>query len=671
MHTSLKQHTSYNYKLDKVKLLFKKESSKDSLRNILIIVIPSIILYYLVNLDFAIAFGVGALLASLTDIPGNRQDKLRTVKWAFPIFAITAILTSFYFSTDSWVLVLLLGILGFVYTIISLFGFRISVVGNLGLVVASFTIGLRPSDPTFFTFGFLCGSAVSFIISIIQVQLFPYRSLSFAIDEGIENMANLLRLKIDCYDENSALNKTYKDLSMLHVKVSDQLETVRSLLLREKELVNSENQVTQAWLTKLYHLVDLYELLMAIDTDYETVRKVLKDTNTLPLIRIALSIMADETEKLRLSSKKSTIEPQRREELEAIIKQLHINGECTSGETKSLIMSISTHLEQISGILGLIKSDEIVNKQSWVESKNYADFAPPKSNLRTVLNSLNFKSPVFVYSVRMAILLVFSGLIGYLLPEFRYASWIILTIILVARPSYNVTQKRNRQRIIGSFIGLAVSIVLLLTIKHPVVLLGIALISLYLFLVFNRPNYLVCVIFITICIVLGQKLYNGDTASILGSRFAFTLIGAVLAILGTLAIPINHYRAIEKTTESLIKNFKNYLQKIRENLQADDVNFYDLRLLRKFTQTSLAQSYDSLEQLSKEPVIGKQFIAEINHLQSLAYRINALLVGLSINITKPDAQEEPAVLKERISNVTRLIYDSESISKKIAMRHKV
>lgn len=656
--------------MDKIKLLFKTESGVDAFRNILIIIVPSIFLFYIINPEFAIAFSVGALLASLTDLPGNRQDKVRTVKWSLPVFAITAFLTSWYLSLDSGVVILLLGIFGFVYTLLSLFGFRISVIGNLGLVVASFTIGLRPEDPLLFTVALLCGSVTSFVVSLVQVYLFPYRSLGYAIDEGIENMANLLRLKIDCYDENSPLCKSYKDLSVLHVKVSDQLETVRSLLLREKELVNSENQVTQVWLSKVYHLVDLYELLMALDTDYETVRKVLKDTNTLPLIRIALYILADETQKLRLSRGKSNIPLQKREELEAIIQQLRFTEECNSGETKSLIQSVCTHLEQISNTLNLIKSDEILPEKSWVESKNYADFAPPKSSLSTVLKNMNFKSPIFMYSIRMSLLLVFGGLIGYWLPEFRYASWIILTIILVAKPSYNITQKRNYQRITGSIIGLLLSVPLLYSIDDPIVLLVISAFSLYLFLLFNKPNYQVSVIFITVCIVLSQKMYSGDTASILSSRFIFTLMGAVLAVLGTLAIPINHYRAIEKTTASLIQNFKNYLEKIRENLQTEEVNFYDLRLLRKFTQTSLAQSYDSLEQLSKEPIVGKQFTTEINHLQSLAYRINALLVGLSINITRLNAQEELSLLKERISNITQLIDDSETISKKIARREK-
>lgn len=656
--------------MDKIKILFKKESSKDAFRNILIIILPSIILYYLINLEFAIAYSVGALLASHTDLPGNRPDKLRSVKWALPVFAITALLTSYYLSLESWMVVLLLGIFGFVYTVISLFGVRVSFVGNLGLVVASFTIGLRPEDPLLFSLALVCGSLTFYIVTLTQVYLFPYRSLGYAIDEGIENMANLLRLKIDCYDENAPLWKSYKDLSILHVKVSDQLETVRSLLLREKELANSENQITQIWLTKVYHLVDLYELLVALEVDYETVRETLKDTGTLPLIRIALGILSEETERLHVSRENSTIQLQRREELDAIILQLRHAETANTGEKRTLIHSISAHLSQITNILDLIKSDKIVQQESWIESKNYADFAPSGSSLSTVLKNMHFKSPVFMYSIRMALLLVFGGLIGFLLPEFRYASWIILTIILVAKPSYTTTQKRNYQRIVGSIIGLVISVFLLFSIEETFVLLAIAMFSLYLFLLFNKPNYLVCVIFITISIVLSQKIYSGDTASILSSRFVFTLAGSFLAVLGALAIPINHYRTIEKTTGSLIQNFKNYLQKIRENLQTEEVNFYDLRLLRKITQTSLAQSYDSLEQLSKEPILGKQFKNEITHLQSLAYRINALLVGMSIHITKLNAQREFSLIKERISNISQLIEDSESISRKIAKRKK-
>src|SRR5690606_10437261 len=218
-----------------------------------------------------------------------------------------------------------------------------------------------------------------------------------------------------------------------------------------------------------------------------------------------------------------------------------------------------------------------------------------------------FKSPIFSYAVRMSALLMAGGLIGYFLPEYRYASWILLTIILVARPSYTNTQKRNYELFVGSFIGIAISLLLLVYIKNAWVLIAIAAFCLYLFLLFNKPDYLVCVIFITITILLGQNIHEGSIQDLLGSRFAFTLLGSIFAVLGCLAIPINHYRSVAQNTDSLIQHFKSYLEKIKESYASANINYYDLRLLRKFTQASLAQSYDSLEQLEKEPIRGRYY----------------------------------------------------------------
>ncbi|MGN0020227.1 MAG: FUSC family membrane protein, partial [Sphingobacterium hotanense] len=189
----------------------------------------------------AVAFAVGTLLASLTDLPGNKADKLTTAAYCIPIFFITAITSSLALHYDSWTIVLLLGIFGFVYTIIALLGFRINVVGNLGLIVASFTIGLRPEDPIQFSLSVTAGAIFFFIVCIAQVYLFPHRSLRYAVEGGISNMAKLIRLKVDCYDEDVPLNKTYKQLSALHSRVSDQLESVRSILLRDKYLLAEGN----------------------------------------------------------------------------------------------------------------------------------------------------------------------------------------------------------------------------------------------------------------------------------------------------------------------------------------------------------------------------------------------------------------------------------------------
>src|SRR5690606_11189592 len=112
------------------------------------------------------------------------------------IFFITALSISFAIHLQSWTIIFLLGIFGFIYTIIALLGFRINVVGNLGLIVASFTIGLKPTDPFLFSLSLCSGALFFFIVCIIQVYFNPLRSLVFSVDNGIKAMANLIKLKI-------------------------------------------------------------------------------------------------------------------------------------------------------------------------------------------------------------------------------------------------------------------------------------------------------------------------------------------------------------------------------------------------------------------------------------------------------------------------------------------
>lgn len=657
--------------LSKVKTFLKSESSLDALRNILVILIPSILIFYFLDGHIAIAFAVGVLLAALTDVPGNKIDKISTAVYCLPIFFITSITTSFALFYHSWTILLLLSAFGFLYTIIAVLGFRVNVVGNLGLIVASFTIGLRPNDPIQFSLAVTAGALFFFIICIIQVYLTPNRSLRYAVEGGIKTMGNLIRLKVDCYDEKVSLNIAYKALSSLHVKVSDQLESIRFILLRDKKLHSEHDEESKIWLAKLYHLVDLYELLMAIDNDYEEIRNTLRGGNTLKLIRQSLHLLHKETQRLTSTSSIMENRPTKRYKLEELLLQLETEQADATPQKWTLICSISTQLRHVSDILQKFEVQQEYHENTLVDSKNYIDFVAPKSTLKTIINNLTFKSPIFAYAIRMSALLMAGGLIGFLLPEYRYASWILLTIILVARPSYTNTQKRNYQRIIGSIIGIAISLLLLLWVDNILVLISIAAFCLYLFLLFNKPNYLVCVIFITISILLGQHVYEGEIQDILGSRFAFTILGSIFAVLGCLAIPINHYRSVQQSTNSLLQNFHSYLFKIQESYESKNMNFYDLRLFRKFTQSSLAQCYDALEQLAKEPLKGKSLKGDIVHFQNLVYRINALLVGLSVNMTKLGLTLNPESMEEKIRHINSLIMEAEELSKQFSKDRKV
>src|SRR5690606_11179960 len=136
---------------------------------------------------------------------------------------------------------------------------------------------------------------------------------------------------------------------------------------------------------------------------------------------------AFETARLMQSNKEKTFRSIGTSELNRLFLQLEADQRQSSPEKAALIYSISAQLKQLSDILQNIHVSKFAADDSWIESKNFKDFVAPQSSFQTIVKNLNFRSPIFSYAVRMSILLISGGLIGYLLPEYRYASWILLT----------------------------------------------------------------------------------------------------------------------------------------------------------------------------------------------------------------------------------------------------
>lgn len=636
----------------------KLETSFDAFRNMSIFLIVSLLAYQYFTYETTIAIGVGIILSCLTDIPGTKKDKIISAISCVTIFFITSLLASLAIFHESWWIIVLLACIGFIYTFISLLGFRIGLIGSLGLIVASFTIGLKPDNPFIYTLALSAGALVYYFISILHTLLAPHRSVKFAINKTVINMSHLIRLKVDCYDETKNINDAYKRLSKVHVKLSEQTENIRSLILREKSVLKSNNQETIIWLSKLYHLIDLYELLMANDLEYEKIRDILADSTALPLIRKSLQILSYELKSLSDNTKQNS-----QSELIEIIEQLEHQSTKSNERQTTIITSIIAQIQQIQNIIHNIKQKNIYKNESWISQKSFKNFTTKEFDIKVFSNHFNKNSTIFLYAIRMSLLLVLGGLFGYLLPEYKYASWVILTIILVARPTFHNTQIRNKQRTLGSFIGVIISISLLLILQDNSIILTISLFTLFLFFLFNQLNYMVSVIFVTIAIVLFQYTYDGNTVSIIISRFLFTLLGAGLAIVGCLAIPINHYFNVQNTTKLLITNYKQYLDKLSEVIENRTINFYELRLSRKLAQTSLAQFYDVLTQIEREPLFKRKLKIDIDKFQSIAYKTNAQLIGLSVNITRDLSSSQENDFEERIHRIQKLIAESEEIAK--------
>lgn len=649
------------------------EHSGDALRNVSISILPSLTIYLLgAPARIAIGIGVGSLLTTLTDPPGNRKDKLSSALVCIPTFFLASFLTAYLFPYH-WPLVILLSLAGFTFTLYGLFGPRYAAIGNMTLILMSFVIGLAPKHPLEVSLQITTGATIYYILSLLQAYIRPYRSLKHAMGNGFQGLSQFLLIRSQSYDPAIPLDVTYSRVGKVHGQISEQQEQIRSLLFREKRIIGHQWSKSNYWLSQVYGLIDLHELIIALDHDYDAIRKHLANTGSLPLIRRAIKLLALEIDSFSQPHKRLQYAKQLHHhsiELNDLLNELKNIQQQQDGSAGPILLAIITNIASILEVLHRIqtasnKNQEIQNK---IDTNEYQQFINrPLGSLLEIKDKLHLKNPLFRFALRMAILYGVGALIGILLLDFKYTYWILLTIAIVARPAFSMTKTRNIERIGGTFSGILIGISCLACFESLPVLLSLSAVGLFGFFLFNRSNYMVSVVFITLGVVIALNLFEGNINLILGSRMAFTLVGALLTMVGYFLIPVRQSSSLIHLAKEVACYNQHYFQMINKRLTDNLQSSFDIRLARKKAQTAMALFSDSINQIKKEPEHKWVDWSHIHQFQALSYRINSHLVGLSISISK----KAPGVLQKdiysRIDELKPLLTDLNQIAEHIAL----
>ena len=105
--------------------------------------------------------------------------------------------------------------------------------------------------------------------------------------------------------------------------------------------------------------------------------------------------------------------------------------------------------------LSLLKKED---SRRFLTKQNY--------DIEVLTGNLNLRSPIFKHSLRLAVITMIGYGVGMLFSV-QNPYWILLTLIVIMRPTFGLTKTRSKERTIGTLIGgaLAVGIVLLTQIQ--------------------------------------------------------------------------------------------------------------------------------------------------------------------------------------------------------------
>ncbi len=154
--------------------------------------------------------------------------------------------------------------------------------------------------------------------------------------------------------------------------------------------------------------------------------------------------------------------------------------------------------------------------------------------VRPLATSLNFggkMDPALLRHTWRAVLLALIGVVSFKLSGFPHGYWLPFTMLVILQPDFGSTRQKALQRMLGTLAGgLIASSLLWLHPPKELVLAAIA-VNIGLFGYFQKRQYGIAVIFITLVVVLVMEAHQPVTLAFTLERMGSTLAGGVLALL--------------------------------------------------------------------------------------------------------------------------------------------
>ncbi|MFD2272533.1 FUSC family protein [Undibacterium arcticum] len=215
----------------------------------------------------------------------------------------------------------------------------------------------------------------------------------------------------------------------------------------------------------------------------------------------------------------------------------------------------------------------------------HADMTPfltqQKYELGLLIASLNLRSSVFRFALRVAMAISVGLLVAEHLPYASHGYWIVLTIVIILKPSYSMTKQRRGDRLLGTTIGCALTALILHLVHAPLALLGFLFLATVAVPSFVYIKYRYTAIAASMQILLQINLMIPNSTGVIGERLLDTLIGAVIATAFSFVLPSWEYRALPRLIKSVLQANRRYIEATRDLLQSGGRDDLLYRLCRK------------------------------------------------------------------------------------------
>jgi uncharacterized membrane protein (TIGR01666 family) len=651
--------------LQKIKIFIDSIYFTNALKVTIAAVIPVVLFSLLGEFRIGFTIALGAFFTYPSDIPSSLKHKINGVLFTALLVSVINLLVNIMYP-HSWIFYPFLAILIFMLSMISVYGHRATMTSFSGLLAVSIAFSNLNTGWAMVEHAglILAGGLFYLLISLVFYYVRPNRYIELQIAECIKLTAKYLKLRGDLWTVNADRKLIIEKQLHLQVELNTIHENIREVLIRSSTTSGSSNQ-NRKMLLVFISLVEILELALSTAFDHNKLHQKFDEHPKVLLTYQSLAYnLAASIKQLSKSVRKQTLYTSKYDLLNDLNSLSHaiITYESDLEKTAAVegVFMLTTMLQYAEKQIEKIKIIEhAFTLGSRLQDLKGKDkdlekfLAPHYYPLSTLTQNFSFSSSIFRHSLRLTITLLFGFIVGSFLP-FQNVYWILLTIIVILRPSYGLTKARSFQRMIGTIIGGLIAFGILYFMNDNLLISILAIICMLLGFTFTHINYKVSATFITMYVVFIYGIVTPNISDLVQYRILDTFVGAVLAFMANhFLFPTWEFVNTPIHLKKSITANQEYLKEIALFYNKKGSISTSYRLARKNAFIAIGNLMASFQRMSQEPKSKQRQLPQVYKLAVLNHSLLSSLASLGTYIQShktSSASEAFNIVVETVDN---------------------
>ncbi|MCD8564742.1 MAG: FUSC family protein [Burkholderiaceae bacterium] len=342
------------------------------------------------------------------------------------------------------------------------------------LAIITMPSGLTPDKVVGYSLVSVAGALGYIAYSMVSGKLLQLREERQALSVALFATAQYLRARARMYENGVDIDRGYRAMITTQAQMIAAHQGARDAMLghMSTQSVGKSRARLMLW-NVMVDMSALVDLVISTQTDYTLLHQRLQKSPALGFMRGALAGMADELDRLMVAvgSGKPVLALQAPDNhlhrLASELQTLKDSGfALTEPETYAIAAHICQRLTKMQEIVQRMASqpETAISRQTvakplqptFLEQSLSSLMSTQSFSLKLFASNLTLGSAAFRYALRVSLGVALAMVAGMYVPDTgAHGYWIALTVIVIMKPAYSLSQQRNANRLIGTLLGCA------------------------------------------------------------------------------------------------------------------------------------------------------------------------------------------------------------------------